>query len=134
MTALSAARFHPHGAAVADQWAAMHRDILFAVHDCEVHYLTAIALASADDLVAHLLLKKLKLARKVGNDEAASLVRMNSLVEYEDGSGRPRMARLLHPSVRQDPHGVSIASMAGAGLIGLGEGQAIRWPDEGSAR
>ena len=55
-------------ACLADEWASLHRTALFTVHECELHYLSTTALSAADDLVAHLLLKKLKLAKKVSND------------------------------------------------------------------
>ena len=117
-------------AALADQWATMHRETLFALHDCDVHYLNQIALGTSDDLVAHLLLKKLKLARVISNDSRVLVVRMNSLVEFETESGGRALARIAHPSAPESATaGLSISSLTGAGLIGLGEGQAILWPD-----
>ena len=124
----------PDAACLADQWASLHRSALFAVYDSELHYLSTTALSAADDLVAHLLLKKLKLAKKVSNDAAAPVVRMNSVVEFEEGDNRLRMGRLIHPSAPvPTSHGISISSLIGVGLIGLSEGQSILWPDETGA-
>ena len=119
----------PHAAHIADEWAALHRHLNFAVHDREVHYFTALALASPDELFAHMLLKKLKLSRKLGNDASATrLVGLNSRVEFIAGEGERRSATLLHAP--GDAAGeISIASLTAAGLIGLSEGQAILWPD-----
>lgn len=120
----------PDAACLADQWASMHRTALFAVQECELHYLSTTALSASDDLVAHLLLKKLKLAKKVSNDSAVRAVRMNSVVEFDEGDDRPRTGRLIHPSAPVSPtHGIGISSLVGAGLIGLAEGQSILWPD-----
>jgi regulator of nucleoside diphosphate kinase len=117
-------------ACLADQWASMHRNALFAVHECELHYLSTTALSASDDLVAHLLLKKLKLAKKVSNDSGVRAVRMNSVVEFDEGDNKPRTGRLIHPSAPVPPnHGIGISSLVGAGLIGLTEGQSILWPN-----
>ena len=86
-------------------------------------------MSAADDLVAHLLLKKLKLAAKLDHDSAAPVVRMNSVVEYRQGDTAIRWGRLVHPSARVQ-HGISICSLLGAGLVGLSEGQSILWPEE----
>ena len=121
----------PEAALTADEWAGAHRHLTFAVHDCEVHYLTSLALASPDELFAHMLLKKLKLAKKLSNDSAGTnLVRVNSEVEFIDGDGRRRSVTLRHSPPHYEPSAITIASLTGAGLIGLAEGQAILWPDE----
>ena len=119
----------PDAGSLADEWASLHRLARFAVHDCELHYLSSTALSAADDLVAHLLLKKLKLAAKLDHDSAAPVVRMNSVVEYRQGDPAIRWGRLVHPSARVQ-HGISICSLLGAGLVGLSEGQSILWPEE----
>lgn len=121
----------PDAALTADEWARAHRHLTIAVHDCEVHYLTSIALASSDELFAHMLLKKLKLAKKLGNDSSESrLVRVNSKVEFVDADGRPRSVTLRHsPRPFEPPDTISMSSLTAAGLIGLAEGQAILWPD-----
>lgn len=111
-------------------WAGLHRSIPFAVHDCEVHYLTAMALGASDDLAAQLLLRKLRMARRIGLDADCRVVRMNSLVEFVDERGETRRARLTHPwAPRTADDGISITNLLGAGLLGLAEGQAILWPD-----
>lgn len=121
----------PDPGSLADEWASLHWQARFAVHDCELHYLSATALAASDELIAHLLLKKLKLATKLGNEPAAPVVRMNSFVEFKLGSDTPRRGRLVHPSAPVPrPLGISICSLIGAGLVGLREGQSILWPDE----
>ena len=114
-----------------DLWAALHKRVPITVYDCEVHYLTAMALAADDDLVAHLLLKKLRIAaRAAGDDCDRGLVRMNSYVEFSHGGGGKRFCQLVHPSAPDMPaHGIGVTNLAGAGLIGLRSGQAILWPD-----
>src|SRR5690606_28375448 len=115
----------------ADEWAKSHRHLTFAVHDCEVYHLTSIAMASPDDMFAHMLLKKLKLAKKLGNDSSESrLVRVNSQVEFVGADGRSRSVTLRHsPRPSGPPDTISMASLTAAGLVGLAEGQAILWPD-----
>jgi regulator of nucleoside diphosphate kinase len=117
-------------------WSALHQDIELWVRDCELHYLKMLALTADDDLVSHLLLAKLRLAGRVDHRSApASLVVMNSFLEYRlDGGGRS-FCQLVHPTAPQTGYGVSIQSLLGAGLIGLRAGQTILWPDEsGSLR
>ena len=114
---------------LARRWAALNQDSPITLDDGEIHYLTAMALAADDDLVAHLLLAKLRIAARAA-DGGSRAARLNSLVEYQDG-GVVRLAQLMHPTAaRAAAHGVSITSLVGAGLIGLGEGQSIAWPDE----
>jgi regulator of nucleoside diphosphate kinase len=121
----------PDAACLADEWASLHRMAPFAVYDCELHYLSTTALSAADDLVAHLLLKKLKLATKLDHEPAMQVVRMNSFVEYDADESGPGAGRLIHPSAPvPGPPGIRISSLLGAGLIGLAEGQTILWPDE----
>lgn len=113
------------------RWASLHQSARLTVHECEVHYLTAMALGASDDLAAHLLLRKLRMALRVGGDAGQRFVRMNSLVEFVDAQGETRLARLTHPSAcRLSPDAISITSLLGTGLLGLGEGQAIKWPDQ----
>lgn len=119
----------PDAGSLADEWASLHRLARFAIHDCELHYLSTTALSATDDLIAHLLLKKLKLAKKIGGAPSARVVRMNSFVEYSVGECAPRFGRLVHPSASV-PQGISICSLLGTGLVGLAEGQSILWPDE----
>jgi regulator of nucleoside diphosphate kinase len=121
----------PDAGSLADEWASLHRGEPFAVHDCELHYLSTTALSAADDLVAHLLLKKLKLSTKLDNGSTVPVVRMNSFVEFSMAGNGSRSGRLVHPSAPVPrPQGISICSLIGAGLVGLGEGQSILWPDE----
>lgn len=114
-----------------DLWGALHRATPFRVAATEVHYLTSLALACDDETISHLLLRKLRLARVV--DAAAlpaTVVRMNSFVEYRLADGPPLFGHLRHPSTAgAAPFALSIASLAGVGLIGLETGQSILWPD-----
>ena len=126
-----APNLQPDPACLADEWASLHRMAGFTVYDCELHYLSATALSAVDDLVAHLLLKKLKLATKLSDDSGVRAVRMNSVVEFDEGDNKPRTGRLIHPSAPvPSPHGIGISSLVGAGLVGLTEGQSILWPDQ----
>ena len=112
-------------------WALLHRDAPITVHDCEIHCLTSIALATDDDLVAYLLLRKMRIARRVGLDDAdPGAARVNSLVAFTHGASEPFFCQLVHPSaVGMTPHALGIDSLLGAGLIGLGPAQAVLWPD-----
>lgn len=116
---------------VARRWAALNQARPITLDDGEIHYLTAMALAADDDLVAHLLLAKLRIAAKAADDSGLRAARMNHLIEYDDGSGEARWGRLVHPTAALGAaNAVSVTSLTGAGLIGLGEGQSIPWPDE----
>lgn len=131
-----AATKRPDPRLIARRWASINRDARITLHDSEIHYLTAMALAADDDLAAYLLLAKLRMAARVSNDGPLDVVRMNSLVEFEFGGSEKRVARLVHPSAtQQSSNAVPVTSIAGAGLIGLGAGQAVSWPDaSGSLR
>jgi hypothetical protein len=121
----------PDARLIARRWAERHRSARITLHEDDVHYLSAMALAADDDLVAYLLLAKLRMAERARNGNLAATVRMNSLVEFDAGGGEIQLARLTHPSVRtRSCEAVAITSLVGAGLIGLGTGQAIAWPDE----
>jgi regulator of nucleoside diphosphate kinase len=63
----------------------------------------------------------------------ARIVTMGSHVRFrDDASGRVLDAQLVYPD-RADPgaHRISILTPVGAALIGLTEGQAMRWRDRG---
>ena len=110
-------------------WAMLHRTASITLSVSEVHYLTSTALAIDDDIVSQLLLRKLRLAKAVAGDLPAGLVRMNSYVEFVHGEDERRFCQLLHPTAaRALPYGLSIASLAGAGLIGLQARQTVLWP------
>lgn len=111
-------------------WSALHADSGLIVRESEVHYLRTIALAARDDLVSHLLLRKLRLARVAAAAAAPDrLVFMNSFLEYRFDGGEQRFCQLVHPSALAPNYGVAIDSLIGAGLIGLRAGQTILWPD-----
>jgi regulator of nucleoside diphosphate kinase len=122
---------------IARRWAARHQASPITLGDGEIHYLTAMALAADDDLVAHLLLAKLRVAARSNGAGGGGLpaARMNSLIEYADGD-ETHWGRLAHPTAAPAAaDGVSVTSLVGAGLIGLHEGQSIDWPDaDGAAR
>jgi regulator of nucleoside diphosphate kinase len=113
-------------------WARMHENAAFAFSAGEAHYLRTLAMALDDDLVALLLLKKLRMATE---REAAELphdvVAMNSLVRFTFG-GDECAGRLTHPSCC-GPGSLSIASRTGAGLVGMRRGQTVLWPDSREA-
>lgn len=112
-------------------WAALHPSADMHISENEVHYLRTLALALDDDVVSCLLLRKLKLATVLPARELdGETVAMNSFVEFtNDGSERQRR-QLVHPSPHQPAEGLSIATLLGAGLIGMRAGQAILWPNE----
>jgi regulator of nucleoside diphosphate kinase len=114
-----------------DLWALLHRNAAIAVHESEIHCLTSIALETDEDLVAYLLLRKLRIARKVGLDDPDSgAARMNSLVTFTHGGGDPLCRQLVHPhAVETTPDAVGMDSLIGAGLIGLTPAQSVLWPD-----
>jgi regulator of nucleoside diphosphate kinase len=113
----------------AELWAALHKDAPFHLAECERHCLIALALSAEDDVAAHLLLKKVKLARVMARSALPSaVVRLGSLVAYQHG-GAAGEARLCHPSAI-GCEGLDVASLLGAGLIGLEAGQAVFWPGE----
>lgn len=111
-------------------WAVLHNDAKFLIRESELHCLRSIALGASDDLVSHLLLKKLRLARIVRDSiSPLSLVSMNSRVDFSLGGQPVRSCRLVHPSALGPKDAVGIDSLEGAGLIGLEAGQTILWPD-----
>lgn len=102
--------------------------------DFEAERLGDLALASESRLpeVAELLLTEIERATV---HEAGALppgiVRMGARVDFiDEGSGARRTVELVYPPEADVAAGkLSILSLIGAGLIGLGEGQTIRWPD-----
>ena len=115
---------------IARRWAAFNQGSRFALNDGEIHYLTAMALAADDDLVAHLLLAKLRIAasENEADDGALPAARMNNLI-HDGNAGQTRWGRLVHPTAPVTADDISVTSLVGAGLIGLREGQSIDWPD-----
>jgi regulator of nucleoside diphosphate kinase len=112
----------------AELWAALHKETPFHLAQCERHCLIALALSADDDVAAHLLLKKVKLARVVARSTLPpAVVRLDSQVAYRHGGGAAGRVRLCHPSAI-GCEGLDVASLLGAGLIGLTAGQAVLWP------
>lgn len=82
--------------------------------------------------VAELLLREIERARIVPDNRLpADVVGMGSLVRFKDEtSGAERTVRLVYPHEADIEAGkVSILTLVGAGLIGLKQGQSIRWED-----
>jgi regulator of nucleoside diphosphate kinase len=112
----------------AELWAALHKETEFHFAECERHCLIALALSADDDVAAHLLLKKMKLARIVARPALPrGVVRLDSRVAYRHGRAAAGQVRLCHPSAIECG-GVDVAGLLGAGLIGLEAGQSVLWP------
>ena len=82
--------------------------------------------------VAELLMQEIGRARIVPDDRLpADVVGMGSLVRFRDEStGAERTVRLVYPREADIAAGrISILTPIGAGLIGLKQGQSIRWED-----
>lgn len=106
--------------------------------DTEAERLGDLALAAEARLpeVAALLLREIERA-DVHRVESLprGVVRMGARVDFVDeGSGARRTVELVYPPDADMVAGkLSILSHVGAGLIGLAEGQTIRWPDRSGA-
>lgn len=112
----------------AELWAALHKDTAFQLAECERHCLVALALSADDDVAAHLLLKKVKLARIVARGALPpDVARLDSRVAYRHGGVAAGQVRLCYPSAIEG-EGVDVAGLLGAGLIGLEAGQSVLWP------
>ena len=112
-------------------WWRLHQDAGFAFSSSEAYYLRTLAVAGDDDLSSLLLLKKLKLARQHARDEMpADVVALNSFLEFTFDARPKRFCQIVHSSVSQRTHGLSVSSRLGIGLVGLCSGQTILWPDE----
>lgn len=112
-------------------WSALHRGTELVIQEKEVHLLKLLALAADDELVSHLLLRKLRIAR-IASEAAVpnSLVSMNSFCQFSLDGGQVRFCQLVRPSPYAPNYGLSILSLTGAGLLGLHAGQTILWPTE----
>lgn len=106
----------------------------------EADNLTNLALSAAERGVqaAELLLDEIARAEMFKADRLPTgIVTMNSVVEFRDeASGSSRTVQLVYPGEADISAGrISILTPVGAGLIGLGEGHVIHWPDrEGRER
>lgn len=92
----------------------------------------AVGVESRLPQVAAMLLKEIDRARVVKDGALpVDVVGMGSRVRFRDESaGTERTVRLVYPSEADIEAGkVSILTPIGAGLIGLREGQSIRWED-----
>lgn len=102
--------------------------------DTEADALTDLAIAKEDDLpqVSEMLLNEIARATIHKAERIPSdVVTMRSTVEFVDeNSGAARTLQLVYPRDADISAGrISILTPVGAGLIGLREGQTIRWPD-----
>ena len=107
-----------------------------AIHliDRESEALAGLALGIADSqpVLSALLLGEIERAEvHAVNDLPAQTVAMNTLVNFiDEGSGVRRSVHLVYPAEADIAKGrISILTPIGAGLIGLAEGDSIRWPD-----
>ena len=106
--------------------------------DSEAERLGDLALAAEARLpeVAALLLREIERATVHGVENfPQGVVRMGARVDFiDEGSGAHRTVELVYPPDADIAAGkLSILSLVGAGLIGLAEGQTIRWPDRSGA-
>lgn len=108
--------------------------------DSEADTLANLALGAEERLpqVSALLMEEIGRARihKAGQIPA-DVVTMHATVEFVDeATGTARTVQLVYPRDADIAAGrISIMTPVGAGLIGLREGQSIRWPDrEGHER
>lgn len=116
-------------ARLCDAWSVMHRDLPVQFVVSDLHYLTHLALAVDGDLIAHLLLRKLRMARIADpGDLPPQVARLGSRVEFTHGE-QAGSGILVHPT-RADgnPGRISIAGAAGSGLVGLRAGSSLLWP------
>jgi regulator of nucleoside diphosphate kinase len=73
----------------------------------------------------------------IGPDDVAphSVVRVGCDVKFVDhADARIRRAQLVFPGDAQCNHCISVLSLVGIALIGLGPGQSIRWTEQGRER
>jgi len=109
-----------------------------ALVDAEADLLAdlALVLEPQSPELARLILEEIDRADILTAREISpATVRIGSEVEFvNEGSGRTHRVRLVLPFEADISRGaISVMTFAGAGLIGLTEGQSISWPD-GNAR
>ncbi|MFO1079904.1 MAG: nucleoside diphosphate kinase regulator [Reyranellaceae bacterium] len=93
--------------------------------------LTDLATASLERLpeVAQELLSEMDRAKVVEPEKLpGNVVRMGSTVTFASDDGQVRTLTLVYPADESlDAHRLSVMTPVGAALIGLAEGQSIRW-------
>jgi regulator of nucleoside diphosphate kinase len=79
--------------------------------------------------IAEYLARELDRAQVVEGETSPERIRMGSRVEYRDeDTGQVRSIRLVYPSESDPGRGcISVLTPIGAALIGLSEGQSIKW-------
>ena len=103
--------------------------IVVSTADCE--RLTDLATASLERLpeVANELLAEMERAKVVeAKAVPADVVRMGSIVTFEQDDGHTRRMTLVYPAEEDiDEKRLSVMTPIGAALVGLGVGQSISW-------
>jgi regulator of nucleoside diphosphate kinase len=101
--------------------------------DSEAETLANLALAAGPDHeAAAMLLAEIERAEThTAETLPPGVVTMGAVVSFVDeGSGAQRSVTLVYPREADIAAGrISILTLVGAGLIGLSQGQIIRWPD-----
>jgi regulator of nucleoside diphosphate kinase len=96
-----------------------------------LHLRALVATAPQDDpIVMRFLQEELGRAETVA-EGVAGVVTMGSMVKFDDHrSPRMRHCKLVYPDEAFDHHSVSVLSVLGVALLGLGVGQSITWTDD----
>ncbi len=110
-----------------------HPSIFIPATDYDRLFAMAEGLARREPEVADFLMRELERASTDAPDDAERIVRMQSHVRFrEDSTGRVREVQLVYPGEADPARGqISILTPVGTALIGLTEGQSIRWTDRG---
>jgi regulator of nucleoside diphosphate kinase len=106
----------------------MDRDALFA--------LLGDPLKTTDVATACFLREEIERADIMSDDVTPnSVVRVGCYVKFVDhADARIRRAQLVFPEEARCKHCISVLSLVGSALIGLGPGQSIRWMEQGRER
>src|SRR3954468_15502071 len=110
-----------------------HPSIFISAMDYDRLFAMAESHARREPDVANFLMRELGRASTNAPDGAERIVRMQSHVRFrDDTTGRVRDIQLVYPG-EADPASdrVSILTPVGTALIGVTEGQSIRWNDRG---
>jgi len=110
-----------------------HPSIFIPAMDYDRLFAMAEGHARREPEVADFLMRELERASTDAPDDAERIVRMQSHVRFRDDStGRVREVQLVYPGEADPARGqISILTPVGTALIGLTEGQSIRWTDRG---
>ena len=110
-----------------------HPSIFIPAIDYDRLFAMAESHARREPEVADFLMRELERASTEAPADAERIVRMQSHVRFRDDStGRVREVQLVYPGETDPAHGrISVLTPVGTALIGLTEGQSIRWTDRG---